>query len=413
MALTDAPAAISDSFHVNSSIICINMLWFLSLTLALVSALFAILVQQWLREYKNYPVRLSLKERVCLRQLRYDSLNRWGIPTIISGISSMLQLALFLYLSGIVVLLWTIETLVAAVLTAVIGTFFASYAMTCLLPIFYTTCPYKSSLAWGISLVPRHVFSTMLFSIRPPLRFVWNISMGDVPQLSNIHRKILALFEISARLGRHEKWIDRELKELQTPPTKAVNWVAQILPYAQIDSITPLWSELSTNSQENFLMWLSWQIWGYCTDYAKMRPLLMSGLGHRAQIASRVHQSQTWRRTFKGLLQAALEQYCRDGLNTAGGYQPSTVVDMTRLATKNLWVNWEADDIDELRPIFWQTLSKTLSIALAMNPSISELSDLANMVLRQAKDGVKPSEFCLHCRRCGRCLAEQRLTQAL
>ena len=129
------PALPGESFHASTSIISINVLWFLSLTFSLMAALFAILVQQWIQQYLDFPL-VTARERACLRQRRYNGLNRWLVPHIISALSSLLQMALFLFLAGLVTLLWTLDRVVAIAITAAIALFLCGFIITTIMPAF-------------------------------------------------------------------------------------------------------------------------------------------------------------------------------------------------------------------------------------------------------------------------------------
>ncbi|KAJ8083558.1 hypothetical protein PM082_009433 [Marasmius tenuissimus] len=56
-------------FEASSSAVRINVLWFLSLTIALVDALFALLCKQWLREHGKHAHTRSPGEALALRWL--------------------------------------------------------------------------------------------------------------------------------------------------------------------------------------------------------------------------------------------------------------------------------------------------------------------------------------------------------
>ena len=67
----------------------VNTLWFLSLALSLIAALFAIAAQQWLRHLR-LPPHLAARTALKLRQLRYESLRVWQVPGIISLLPMLL-----------------------------------------------------------------------------------------------------------------------------------------------------------------------------------------------------------------------------------------------------------------------------------------------------------------------------------
>ncbi|KAK1220267.1 hypothetical protein PQX77_016972, partial [Marasmius sp. AFHP31] len=93
-------------FEASSSAIRINVLWFLSLTIALVDALFALLCKQWLREHERNTHTCSPAEALALRWLRNQSLEKWRVPTILASLPILLELALFLFLTGVLEFLW-------------------------------------------------------------------------------------------------------------------------------------------------------------------------------------------------------------------------------------------------------------------------------------------------------------------
>lgn len=121
------------------------MLWFLSLAISLIAALFAILVQQWLSEY---PVRraTSVRQGVRLRQLRFDALHLWGVPDIINFLPVLLQIALVLFLAGLLMFLWSLNDVVARVITGFLAVPLTLLLSTALLPFVAASCPYKTTV---------------------------------------------------------------------------------------------------------------------------------------------------------------------------------------------------------------------------------------------------------------------------
>jgi hypothetical protein len=327
----------------------------------------------------------------------------------------MLQLALFLYLAGIVVLLWTINNVVAALLSAVIGSFFTFYAFTCILPVFSKNCPYRSSLAWGFSITINQFILPSASSI---FRRMYQLtSWGWFDWM----RKFLTPFstwrdcstwtdidlegtdEGPERTERHEEV--KSLKPLSCE--ESIKWTAQVLPVAEIDSITPLWSELGKGPQETFFMWLFWQARGYKEIFSEQhRQDVIGDLWRWSGDASDRHRAQAWKRTFLAMLRGAVEDYCKDAprsdhKKTPGfDYSISTIVDMTRLTTKNPWVDLADKDIREFAPVFRKSLSRTLREILTIIQkdtaegsglswqTVSELENLAREVNKCTKDGL-------------------------
>ena len=108
------------SFSPTSISTWINLLWFLSLFMSLAAALFAMVAKQWLREYLTWTsLSADPSEVVVLRQLRAQAWETWQVPFIIGAIPAFLELAVILFLCGMVVLLWTLDPVIAIVLTCV------------------------------------------------------------------------------------------------------------------------------------------------------------------------------------------------------------------------------------------------------------------------------------------------------
>ncbi|EIN09753.1 hypothetical protein PUNSTDRAFT_143201 [Punctularia strigosozonata HHB-11173 SS5] len=170
-----APASVDPlnmSFQADSHVVAINALWFLSLILALASALLGIFVKQWLREYMAWPNISPVQHAIQLREFRYDAFQNWKVPTIVTLVPGLLQLAVVLFFVGLVTLLWPIDTVVAGVCCAAAGLTTFMAALTVLLPLFFETCPYKTPFGWMIRPILRpfyRVIRPFLYSL-----YSWN-----------------------------------------------------------------------------------------------------------------------------------------------------------------------------------------------------------------------------------------------
>ncbi|KIJ62275.1 hypothetical protein HYDPIDRAFT_30538 [Hydnomerulius pinastri MD-312] len=117
-----SPSAVQsgpEQFKPPSSSVWINALWFLSLVLSLASALFGMMAKQWLREYMQWTTMMSLPEdAVLVRQLRYEAFMDWNTPAMLASIPALLEVAVILFLLGMVILLYTLNDVVADICTA-------------------------------------------------------------------------------------------------------------------------------------------------------------------------------------------------------------------------------------------------------------------------------------------------------
>lgn len=127
-----------------------NALFFLSLVLSLAAAFFGILAKQWLREYVQWNSPLGEpRENVLVRQVRFEAWELWNVAATISSVPALLELAMVLFLVGVVVLLCTIDDVVAIVVTIAIVAFLSLAVASTVLPVFLTRCPSKSPTAWA------------------------------------------------------------------------------------------------------------------------------------------------------------------------------------------------------------------------------------------------------------------------
>ncbi|KAL0063476.1 hypothetical protein AAF712_009680 [Marasmius tenuissimus] len=150
----------------------INSVWFLSLILSLSTVMLGILCKQWIREHRRDTPTASPKETLELRQIRYESLERWGVLTLLSSLPLILQLSLILFFIGLLDLLWSLDYVVASLASFACAISVFILWITTILPCYYLlispsvvfsdnvyVCPFKSPQAWLNYRVGRVVFS--------------------------------------------------------------------------------------------------------------------------------------------------------------------------------------------------------------------------------------------------------------
>ncbi|TBU37152.1 hypothetical protein BD309DRAFT_816974, partial [Dichomitus squalens] len=97
--------------------IWLNSLWFSSLVLSLASAAMAFVVKQLLSDYSS--LSSTTHETILIRQYRWNRLMRWRVPAIVTAVPSLLQVALALFLSGLIIVLWSAHPIVATVVSVI------------------------------------------------------------------------------------------------------------------------------------------------------------------------------------------------------------------------------------------------------------------------------------------------------
>ncbi|KAI1787531.1 hypothetical protein LXA43DRAFT_704461 [Ganoderma leucocontextum] len=206
-------------FRAPLSAVWINALWFASLVFSLASASIALIVKQWLHEVSSGLSGTS-RETARLRQHRLNSLIKWKIGTIVLVPSVLLQIALVLFLSGLLVLLWTIHQTVASVTTILVGALFLFFAVVTALPVFKWDCCYRSPQARGAFFLVRSVWNgTILFMLRIVAKLCLAITDGRMYERSLLLRRIAnALFTFcvstTKALPRMPTWHGAEQTEV-------------------------------------------------------------------------------------------------------------------------------------------------------------------------------------------------------
>ena len=145
------PLPDSTTFQPSSTILAINALWFVSLVLSLAAALFGILAKQWCREYlKWYAAPEPAIDNVLLRQLRFEAWQRSNATSIVASVPALLETALVLFVTGLIVFVWTLHWVVAVPATIAIVLLLVLASGLTLMPVFSHVSPYKSPTGWAV-----------------------------------------------------------------------------------------------------------------------------------------------------------------------------------------------------------------------------------------------------------------------
>lgn len=144
------------AFRATLVAVWINTLWFSSLICSLTAASIGMMVKQWLHENELGLFGTS-RDIARLRQYRYEALRKWHVGTIVAVLPILLQLASALFLAGLLVLLWSLHQVVAAVASALVGTLLVFTIVTVLAPAFAPDCAYRSPQALAFVFVVRTI----------------------------------------------------------------------------------------------------------------------------------------------------------------------------------------------------------------------------------------------------------------
>jgi hypothetical protein len=118
----------------------------------LFTALAGILVKQWLHVYSKWSEGARSKHMLMLRDFYRAGFDKWHLTDIVDGLSLLLQLALLLFVVGLVAYLWKLNVAVAIVATVLVLIMVVLAVITIALPAVYADCPYKTPV--GLLLRP-------------------------------------------------------------------------------------------------------------------------------------------------------------------------------------------------------------------------------------------------------------------
>ncbi|KAI8989805.1 hypothetical protein BD414DRAFT_317958 [Trametes punicea] len=192
LAATPAPVA--------RSAIWLNVFWFASLIFSISSAFLGILVKQWLNEYKS-ELRGSSREVARLRQYRLNNLIKWRVDLFVTAIPLLLQIALALFLVGLLVLLWSLHHGVAAVVSVLIGLFTLFVTTTTVLPLVNTGCAYSSPQTLMLDVALRRSSRVLNYLQRTLIRPLVPYVAAARDRLKALTRASLSLVAGSSRMA--------------------------------------------------------------------------------------------------------------------------------------------------------------------------------------------------------------------
>ena len=124
----------------------VNSLWYAALGFSLSGVLITMLAKQWLVSYGSQPQDEPYKT-ACQRQRKYDSLFRWSVPWMLALLPAILHAALFLFLVGLIIYLWQLDSIVSVITCGILGILGLFYFASGALAAFRSNCPYQTPLS--------------------------------------------------------------------------------------------------------------------------------------------------------------------------------------------------------------------------------------------------------------------------
>ena len=131
-----------------ASIIAVNIVWLISLVLNIISALFATLTLEWTRRYTQLTqLPRTSRDRVHNRSFWFLDNLTYDMDRAVATTIMFLHLSVFLFLIGLVMFFFTINKIVATVVSITVGLFGVVYLTLSVLACIDRSCPYRTPLS--------------------------------------------------------------------------------------------------------------------------------------------------------------------------------------------------------------------------------------------------------------------------
>ncbi|KIP01836.1 hypothetical protein PHLGIDRAFT_504209 [Phlebiopsis gigantea 11061_1 CR5-6] len=120
--LSTPDSSVSD----NDTAVQVNTLWTCSLALSLIAGFYIISVQQWLRHLIP-PTALTVMDAILIRELRKKAIDDWLVGDIINFLPALVQASVILFLSGLAILLKSLNNSAYISFLVIYGSFFVGW----------------------------------------------------------------------------------------------------------------------------------------------------------------------------------------------------------------------------------------------------------------------------------------------
>ncbi|KAI0246694.1 hypothetical protein BJV78DRAFT_1252285 [Lactifluus subvellereus] len=136
------------SFQPTASAVRVNVLWFTSLALSTVCALWATLMQQWTRRYVQAADRpYAPPNRARIHAFFAEGVQKFGLGAAVEMLPGLLHTSFILFYIGLVDFFYNINDIVAHCLLALVALGFLLYVVLSIMPLFYPNSPYQTPLS--------------------------------------------------------------------------------------------------------------------------------------------------------------------------------------------------------------------------------------------------------------------------
>ena len=171
-------AFVPEPFTVPPSVAAVNILYFASLSLVIVTAFAAMTVKSWVREFdRDWAHVTDAQKRGMGREARIEGLVRYNLPQIVSVLPFLIYISLLLFSTGLIVSLFTIHipSACVALILLLCGSIF--YTITTFISMFDPNAPFSSPLSRFLHPYARQAHAAWVIFLR-----TWSENKGIEPK---------------------------------------------------------------------------------------------------------------------------------------------------------------------------------------------------------------------------------------
>ncbi|KZV76647.1 hypothetical protein PENSPDRAFT_747526 [Peniophora sp. CONT] len=177
---TAAPIQALPTFEVPHYAVTLNILWFLSLLLSLMSALASTLMQQWTRRYlRATQHRGPARKRGPVHVFLHRGTRRFKLTLVVDCIVWLLHASVFLFIAGLLVFLFMLDETIAFAALAIIAAGSGVYIFFTVLPLAFHDCPYNTPLTPSLRAVVATIYAMLYVGAVAASRVVTFVSPGS------------------------------------------------------------------------------------------------------------------------------------------------------------------------------------------------------------------------------------------
>jgi hypothetical protein len=243
------PADFSPPEH----IVVVNALFYASLGVMILTALIAMLIKSWVREFDRGLRAMSLPEqRAKTREFRYLGMERWKLPEMVGILPLLIQISLLLFSIGLVLFLFHISTPSFGVTMVIFGVGVLYPSITTSISVFVTSSPFHSPLSRALATVYREMHYYLDTSIDHLL--LGPMGTGAETALSRFCRVIMMF------LHKSRPYSESGFAEPITTTT-----MDEILFSTAVSTLQRIHDSAPDSQHSEALQWSVWQVAGSST----------------------------------------------------------------------------------------------------------------------------------------------------